>query len=130
MANWIEVTYPEPEIDALPARSPKVFESRVAAVQAEMVARALDLLFVYADREHFANLAWLTGYDPRFEEAFLLVRSSGQPWLLVGNEGWGYASQVNESGAKLVKCATFSLQGQPRGGQSLAQIFEEFRLAR
>ena len=24
---------------------------------------------IYADREHSANLAWLTGFDPRFEEA-------------------------------------------------------------
>ena len=27
------------------------------------------LLVIYADREHSANLAWLTGFDPRFEEA-------------------------------------------------------------
>ena len=32
-------------------------------------ARGYDRLVVYADREHSANLAWLTGFDPRFEEA-------------------------------------------------------------
>ena len=34
-----------------------------------MAEQRLDALVVYADREHFANLLWLTNYDPRFEEA-------------------------------------------------------------
>ena len=32
-----------------------------------------DWLVVYADREHLANIAFLSGYDPRFEEALLLL---------------------------------------------------------
>lgn len=47
-------------------------------------------LVVYADREHFANLAWLTGFDPRFEEALLIVRPEGRPLLLVGTECESY----------------------------------------
>ena len=31
---------------------------------------------VYGDREHFANLAFLTGFDPRFEEAILSCRTA------------------------------------------------------
>ena len=34
-----------------------------------MDERGLDQLVVYADREHSANLSYLTGFDPRFEEA-------------------------------------------------------------
>lgn len=30
-------------------------------------AEGYDALLVYVDREHFANLAYLTGFDPRFE---------------------------------------------------------------
>ena len=55
-------------------------------------ARGYDRLVVYADREHSANLSCLTGFDPRFEEAILVVgarrrcrRSSS------GNECWGMA---------------------------------------
>ncbi len=34
---------------------------------------------VYADREHFANLAYLTGFDPRFEESLLIVGTATTP---------------------------------------------------
>ena len=47
---------------------------------------------VYADREHSANLAYLTGFDPRFEEALLIVGPAGDPTLLVGNECVGMAA--------------------------------------
>ena len=35
---------------------------------------------------------FMTGYDPRFEEALLVVdlHSDSKPLLLVGNEGYGY----------------------------------------
>ncbi|MFI5226233.1 MAG: hypothetical protein ACHQ3P_06110, partial [Candidatus Limnocylindrales bacterium] len=42
---------------------------RVARLRERVEARGYDRLVVYADREHSANLAWLTGFDPRFEEA-------------------------------------------------------------
>ena len=32
-----------------------------------------DWLVVYADREHLANMAFLSGFEPRFEEALLLL---------------------------------------------------------
>jgi hypothetical protein len=51
-------------------------------------------VLVWADREHSANLSWLTGFDPRFEEALLILdpASSERPALLVGNECWGMAA--------------------------------------
>ncbi len=57
-----------------------------------MDALQLTHLAVYADREHFANLAWLTGFDPRFEEALLLLAADPgrDPLLLVGNECVSY----------------------------------------
>ncbi len=54
-------------------------------------ARGYDRLVVYADREHSANLAFLTGFDPRFEEAVLILGPAGDPAILVGNECYGMA---------------------------------------
>ncbi len=34
---------------------------------------------IWADREHSANLAYLTGFDPRFEEAVLIVAGERRP---------------------------------------------------
>ena len=36
-------------------------------------SRGLDVVVVYADREHSANLSYLSGFDPRFEEALFVV---------------------------------------------------------
>src|ERR687891_1344658 len=49
---------------------------------------------VYGDREHSANLLFLTGFDPRFEEALLLLGPAGRRVLLVGNEGEVHAATV------------------------------------
>ncbi len=44
-----------------------------------------DWLVVYADREHLANIAFLSSYDPRFEEALLMLGPRDQRVLVVGN---------------------------------------------
>jgi Xaa-Pro aminopeptidase len=56
-----------------------------------MAARGFERIVVYADREHSANLAWLSGFDPRFEEAVAVVGPDGDPAILVGNECFGMA---------------------------------------
>ena len=54
----------------------------------ETLARAgTPWVAVYGDREHSANLLFLTGFDPRFEEALLLLGPGKRRVLLVGNEG-------------------------------------------
>jgi hypothetical protein len=45
---------------------------------------------VFADREHTANLTYLTNLDPRFEEALLLLDKNGKRKMLLGNECMGY----------------------------------------
>src|SRR5262245_19266485 len=61
----------------LPARQPAIsaetYRARIAALGDRAEAENLDVLVVYGDREHFANLAYLTGYDPRFEESLFLL---------------------------------------------------------
>lgn len=63
------------------------YEARVAA----LVERAAgDWVVVYADREHLANIAFLIGFEPRFEEALLLLGRGGERIIVTGNESMVY----------------------------------------
>ncbi len=73
-----------------------------------------DWVAVYGDREHNASLIYLTGFDPRFEEALLLLGPGGRRYLLVGNEGIVHA-QVAGLPVEVVLYQPFSLMSQPRG---------------
>ena len=98
------------------------YEGRLAQVRAAMLAQGLDALVIYGDREHCANLHWLTGFDPRFEEAVLVILSQ-DALLLAGNECLPYTGISPLVGAGIVRvghCASLSLPDQPRGGQRLS----------
>jgi Xaa-Pro aminopeptidase len=101
----------------LPAIEPSVpvatYRGRLAAAAEAAAAAGLDALLVYADREHFANLSYLTGFDPRFEEALLILVPGHPPQLLVGNEGVAYAAVV-PPGVEVIRYQSFSLVTQPR----------------
>ncbi|HLM21899.1 MAG TPA: M24 family metallopeptidase [Propionibacteriaceae bacterium] len=73
-----------------------------------------DWVVVYGDREHYANLTWLSGFDPRFEESLLLLGPGDQRVLVVGNEDVGYAP-VAGLPAEVILYQPFSLMAQPRG---------------
>src|SRR5262245_50949766 len=73
-----------------PAPSLSELERRLQSLRAAMVERRLTHLLVYGDREHFANLMYLTHFDPRFEEALLVVSTDNTPLLIVGNECESY----------------------------------------
>jgi hypothetical protein len=96
------------------------YAARLHAAVARAKAAGMDALVVYGDREHAASIAWLTGYDPRFEEALLVAPTSAWPRqpasLFVGNEGWSYAELASGSFERVL-CQTFSLPGQPRDRQ-------------
>lgn len=82
-------------------------------------------LIVYADREHFSNMEYLTGYDPRFEEALLILSPKSKTVIVVGNEGCAYASKVPFP-VDIVIYPTFSLPGQPRNpGLQLENILRD-----
>src|SRR5690554_7854936 len=59
-----------------PELSPALYRERLARLRAKAAERGLDAVLVYADREHSANLFYLSGFDPRFEEALLVVARS------------------------------------------------------
>jgi hypothetical protein len=90
-ARLAEINLPDfgmPE--AMPEIPGAAYQARLEALRERADGR-YDRLVVYADREHSANLAFLTGFDPRFEEAVLVVGPSGEPAILVGNECYGLA---------------------------------------
>lgn len=101
----------------VPASRPQLDRSIYAArLDALMKARrtaSIDSLVIYADREHSANLAWLTGFDPRFEEALLIIAPGNVPTLLAGPENLGRAQKSEiEVDARLYP--PFGLLGQDR----------------
>jgi hypothetical protein len=101
-------------------------DERLRALRVQGKARGFDVLVVYGDREHAANLHWLTGFDPRFEEAVLLVRQD-DALLLAGNECLAYTAVSPLVAAGRVRtghCSSLSLPSQPRGGQRLADWFD------
>ena len=57
------------------------------------------------------NFAYLTGFDPRFEEALLVVGDAGEPAILVGNECFGMAGA-----APLGMRRQISFEPEPVGG--------------
>jgi hypothetical protein len=94
----------------LPPIPGEVYEGRCSALRA---AAGTDWVAVYGDREHSANLLFLTGFDPRFEEAVLLLGPDGRRLLLVGNEGVVHAVETRLP-VEVVLYQGFSLLGQPR----------------
>jgi Xaa-Pro aminopeptidase len=96
-----------------PAIPAATYAARLDTLRVRAKAAGFDLLLVYGDREHAANLAFLTGFDPRFEEAMLVLAEGREPVLLVGNEGWGYVD-VSPVKPRRVLYQSFGLMGQPR----------------
>jgi hypothetical protein len=91
-ARLAHITLPEFGVpERMPELPAELYVARLERTRERLAARGLDLLLVYADREHSANLSWLTGFDPRFEEAVLIVGPDGDPAVLVGNECFGTA---------------------------------------
>ena len=91
-ANLATVELPEFGIPVVePDISADEVRSRFDSFMSTVAATGLDAVVVYADREHSANLSWLTGFDPRFEEALLIAVPDEQPTLLTGPENVGVA---------------------------------------
>jgi hypothetical protein len=106
----------------------EIYESRADAAYARAGA---DWLVVYADREHLANMAFLTGFEPRFEEALLVLGKNRRRVLVVGNESISYAPLAGLPGIELALCQTFSLMGQTRATHpNLLTVLTDIGLAK
>ena len=71
-------------------------------------------LVVYADREHAANIAFLTGFEPRFEEALLLLGKGGERIVATGNESISYTPVAGLPGMATMLAQSLSLMAQDR----------------
>ena len=106
-----------------------LYRDRLDRLRTAMDTEGYDALIVYADREHSANLAYLTGFDPRFEEALLVVGDDLQPLLLTGNECVGMA-EAAPLDMRVELYQDLSLPSQPNDrSRSLSSILasEEIR---
>lgn len=112
--------------EELPQIPMQQFELRIKNTLAQMNEQQLDFLLVFADREHTANLAFLTNLDPRFEEALLLLDKHGKRKMLLGNECMGYTG-ICPIPMEFELFQDFSLMGQDRTkSRSLEKILTEF----
>jgi hypothetical protein len=107
--------------EVTPELPASLYAARLGRLREEAERGRFDALLIYADREHSANLSYLTGFDPRFEEA-LLVIGEGEPGLLAGNECVGMA-EAAPLPMQVHLFQDFSLPGQPNDrSRPLAEI--------
>ncbi len=103
-----------PDFGPIAEPVPLAGETYAARCAAALAAAGTDWLFVYADREHMANVAFLSGFEPRFEEAVLLLGPGGRRVLVTGNECVPYARISPLPGLDVRLSQTMSLPGQDR----------------
>jgi Xaa-Pro aminopeptidase len=111
--EWPDYGAPEPP----PRPTRDALAANLAAVRTAMTGRGLSHLVVYGDREHMGNILWASGFDPRFEEALLIVRAAGEPLLITGNECFDYlpvSAAVAAGDIRTELYQPFSLPSQPR----------------
>lgn len=114
----------EPEVPA------ETYAKRIETAISRSTEAGYDALVIYADREHSANLTYLTGFDPRFEEALFILAPPRAPALLVGNEGWGYAD-ISPVSPRKILYQSFSLLSQDRSqSPPLAEILKKEGIGR
>ena len=105
-------TVPQP-----PQLGVDVYRKRLQGVRQRMKTGGFSHLVVYADREHMGTMEWLTGFDPRFEEAIMIIAATGEPLIVTGNECMPFlpVSPLFQSGAmRAERWQSFSLLSQPR----------------
>jgi len=111
--------------ETMPTVPEALYAERLNRFRDRLAARRYDFALVYADREHSANLSYLTGFDPRFEEAVLIVGPNAVPLLLTGNECVGMA-EAAPLHMRVELHQDLSLPSQPRDrSRALAEILSD-----
>ena len=93
-----------------------VYERRLAAVCNVLRSEGLDALLIYADREHGSNFGYFTGFEPRFEEACLVIHAEGSCRILLGNETLKM-HRYSRIPVEPIHVPYFSLPDQPMAGE-------------
>lgn len=109
----------------MPQIPEQIYENRLIRITKKMKERNLDFLLIYADREHFANFEYVCGFDPRYEEAALLIKNSGDCSVILGNECYPL-HVLSKIKVKPYLYQVFSLPNQPCGEEiNLAEILSQ-----
>lgn len=119
-----------PAADFVPAATAAELEQNIERLRRAMRHRGLTHAIVYGDREHFGNLHYLTGFDPRFEESLLIIKADDStPLILVGNECEAYLA-ISPLRLRVERYQHFSLLDQPReASRTLPDIFRSEGIA-
>lgn len=111
--------------DSIPTLGKEIYDQRLGKLREKMVERNLDVVAIYADREHAANFSYLTGFGPRFEESLLIVTASGKPKALLAPENIDMVDYV-PADFETIFFPSFGLLGQSRAGTaSLSSILRD-----
>lgn len=102
-------------LEAEPRLPAAIYDERRANAVRTLTQLGIDSLVVYADREHAANIQYLTGFDPRFEEAVLVLNRDGTA-IVAGNESISMVGDLDPQ-VRAVLCQSLSLPGQKRETQ-------------
>lgn len=103
----------------------EVYHGRLSRLHQRMEERQFEAAVIYGDREHAANFSWLTGIEPRFEEAIAVVVKNETPTALLGNECLSLTDWT-PAPLRVVHWPPLSLISQPREAlRPLADIFGE-----
>lgn len=128
MTRLIRIDWPDNGTPDTPAAvSLHEATMRLAALRSAADARGFTAVVIYGDREHAANLHWVTGFDPRFEEAVMVVTQT-EALLIAGNECLAYTgiSPLVQAGrVHVAHCASLSLPSQPRASRRLADLLAD-----
>lgn len=109
--EWKKVKLPNFEVpDEMPEIPNSVYEARCQKIYDIANSK---WVIIYGDREHFANIHYFTEFDPRWEEALLILGPNKKKYMLIGNEGLIYESAIKLD-VETVLCQSFSLMGQDR----------------
>ena len=109
-----EVPLPEFGVpETYPELNRNHYSDRIDRLRGLASKAGLDAIVVYGDREHFANISYLCGVDPRFEEALLVLNTDGETVFITGPENQSYA-QVSPLDLRLALYPPFGLLGQDR----------------
>ncbi|QIG51183.1 M24 family metallopeptidase [Nordella sp. HKS 07] len=118
-----EIAIPEIGVPAEPPQiPPSTYERRCRSAYK---AAGADWLIVYGDREHFANIMFLTGFDPRFEEALLVLGPGDRRIIVAGNECVDYAPLAGLPSVEIILAQSFGLMGQDRSAPSLDHVLRQ-----
>ena len=127
----VDVALPEfgmPEMR--PEISAATYANRLSRLRDRTKAAGFATLVVYADREHFANMAYLVEFEPRFEEALLILAEGRTPLILTGPENTGRARAAKVE-ADVITYPPFGLLGQDRRNTpALAELLRSAGIAR